>query len=68
MWIRVLTSFALFFGSNKLLKEKKQLVQISSGRPAHIYICVFCTHLRIYICPYLVHLDFGALQVSRPDP
>jgi len=59
--IRVLgftiTSFALLFRNKIYLKEKKQLVQISYRLPAYTYTCVLCTHIRIDICPNLVHLD-----------
>ena len=45
----------LFFsGRKKMLKEKSK---ISSRLLAYIYTCVLCTHIRLYVCRDLVHLD-----------
>jgi len=68
--LSVLLSLLLlcFFGRKHMLKEKKQLDQISSRIPACINTCVLYTHIRIHICQDFVHLDYlGPPDVaSRP--
>jgi len=54
-----ITSFALLLRKEKHVKRKKQ-IWISSRLLAYIYTCVLCTHIRIYICRDLVHLDSQA--------
>ena len=42
---------------------------MSSRLPAHTYKCVLCTHIRIYVCRDLLHLDSsGPPGVSSPTP
>ena len=56
----------LFFSERKnMLKEKSSHSKISFRILVCTYKCVLCTHIRIHICRYLVHLDSpGPLGVS----
>ena len=60
--------FAFSRGKVCQVRDKRQLVQISSRLIAYIYTYVLCTHIQIYICRDSVHLDSsGPLSVSsRP--
>ena len=42
----------------KYVEEKSSQSKISSCLLAYTYTCVICTHIRIYVCRDLVHLDF----------
>jgi len=53
----VFTSFAFLFRKKKYVKEKSSQYKISSRLSAYAYTCVLCTHVRIYVCRDLVHLD-----------
>jgi len=66
----VFTSFAFLFRKKKYVKEKSIESKISSRLLAYTYTYVFCTHIRLFVCRDLVHLDSSrlrALQVSHPD-
>ena len=51
------TSFAFLFGRKNMLKKKSSQSKISSRLLTYIYTCVLCTHIRIYVCQDLVHVD-----------
>jgi len=54
-----------FFGRKNMLKNKSSESKISSRLFTNICTCVLCTHIRIYVCQDLVHLDSsGPLGVS----
>jgi len=57
-----------FFERNNMLKKKSSQSKISSRLLAYTYTCVLCTHIRLYTCRDLVHLDLRALQVYHPNP
>ena len=46
-----------FFGRKNIFKGKSSQSKISSCLWAYTYKCVLCTHIRIYVCRDLVHLD-----------
>ena len=54
--LMVFTS-STFLKRKDMLKEKSSESKISSRLSGCIYTCVLCTHIRIYVCRDLVHLD-----------
>ena len=53
----IVVASSTFLKRKDMLKEKSSLSKISSRLLAYIYKCVICTHIRIYVCRDLVHLD-----------
>ena len=49
--------FAILFRKKKYVQEKGSWSKISSRLLAYTYKCVLCTHIQIYVCRDLVHLD-----------
>jgi len=67
------TSFAFLFRKKKYVKETSSYSKISSRLLAYTYTCVFCAHIRTYVCRDIYAEIWSirilrAIQVSRPDP